>query len=150
MHNDFKCLNLTLQKVGKILNFEVSLHFIIMISRGRRVLSFLRLLNFPTFLQKDLTLKKRKRLYTINAIFTVSYSFFVIEPFFNFPFHWYHCFLLGSCWCNYITECTRVEMRYLRTIIYCFAIANYTETMNMSRLMSRTVASGRWNSRRRS
>ena len=61
MHNDFKCLNLTLQQVGKILNFEVSLHFIIMISRGRRVLSFLRLAELPDFLTKRSYIKEKKK-----------------------------------------------------------------------------------------
>ena len=37
-------------------------------------------------------------------------------------------------------------MRYLRMTSYCFVIANFTETMNVGRLMSRTVAGGRWNS----
>lgn len=90
---------------------------------------------------KVLIFKERKE-HTFNAIWimTVYSSFFVIRP--SFIFH--HCFLFR--YCNFIAKCTRVEVRYLRTIIYCFAIANYTKTMNVGRSTSWTVAGGRRNS----
>lgn len=93
--------------------------------------------NSQLFYNKVLIFKQRKE-HTFNAIWImiIYSSFFMIQP--NFIFH--HCFLFQYCRCNFITKCTQVEVRYLRTIIYCFAIANYTKTMNLGCSTSWTVA----------
>ena len=132
MYNDFNCLHLIFTT-----NEKMHLEIRFMINRAPQFVFSQACRTSRLSYNKVLIFKQRKE-HTFNAIWImiVYSSFFVMRP--NFIFH--HCFLFQYCRCNFITKCTQVEVRYLRTIIYCFAIANYTKTMNLGCSTSWTVA----------